>query len=62
MTKKAATGHALDDPFPKKIGIIGFQLDDIRCLESEAQNTELSLEGSIYFMTSIGVFKAVFRF
>ena len=36
----------LDDPFPKKLfGTIGFQLGDgIRCLESEAQNTELSLE------------------
>ena len=38
--------YALDDPFPKKMfGTIGFQLGDgIRCLESEAQNTELSLE------------------
>ena len=36
----------VDDPFPKKLfGTIGFQLGDgIRCLESEAQNTELSLE------------------
>ena len=36
----------LDDPFPKILfGTIGFQLGDgIRCLESEAQNTELSLE------------------
>ena len=36
----------IDDPFPKKLfGTIGFQLGDgIRCLESEAQNTELSLE------------------
>ena len=39
-------GCLLDDPFPKKLfGTIGFQLGDgIRCLESEAQNTELSLE------------------
>ena len=38
--------YILDDPFPKKLfGTIGFQLGDgIRCLESEAQNTELSLE------------------
>ena len=36
----------LDDPFSKKLfGTIGFQLGDgIRCLESEAQNSELSLE------------------
>ena len=36
----------LDYPFPKKMfGTIGFQLGDgIMCLESEAQNTELSLE------------------
>ena len=39
-------GYVVDDPFPKKMfGTIGFQLGDgIRCLESEAQNTELSLE------------------
>ena len=38
--------YPVDDPFPKKLfGTIGFQLGDgIRCLESEAQNTELSLE------------------
>ena len=37
---------ALDDPFPKKMfGTVGFQLgDSIRYLESEPQNTELSLE------------------
>ena len=38
--------YPVDDPFPKKLyGTIGFQLGDgIRCFESEAQNTELSLE------------------
>ena len=38
--------YTVDDPFPKKLyGTIGFQLGDgIRCFESEAQNTELSLE------------------
>ena len=38
--------YIVDDPFPKKMfGTIGFQLGDgIRYLESEAQNTELSLE------------------
>ena len=44
---------ALDDPFPKKMfGTIGFQLGDgIRYLESEAQNTVLSLE--VEFVKSI---------
>ena len=39
-------GSVVDDPFPRKlVGTISFQLrDGIRCLESEAQDTELSLE------------------
>ena len=48
--------YPLDDPFPKKLfGTIGFQLGDgIRCLESEAQNTELSLEvAKIQFSLSV---------
>ena len=46
LLETSVKNPVLDYPFPKKLyGTIGFQLGDgMRCLESEAQNTELSLE------------------
>ena len=49
------TKWTLDDPFPKKIGTIGFLLGDgIKCLQPEAQNSALSLEvAKIQFSISV---------